>query len=112
MASDDRVHRAEPGLEVSPFHADLEFVREDGRERTSFPRFGFTESPLPRQPIPEKYPHADESYIRPKDSTRNPFGLRPVTFGLLIALVTLIIVGAAVGGGLGGSLAASKKQCK
>ena len=43
---------------------------------------------------------------------RNPWGLSPLMFGLLVALITLIIVGAALGGGLGGSLASAQKKNK
>jgi hypothetical protein len=48
---------------------------------------------------------------------RNPWGLRPLTFGLLIALITSIVVGAVVGGGVGGALSSSnhskyeERQC-
>lgn len=41
---------------------------------------------------------------------RNPWGLSPLMFGLLVALITLIVVGAALGGGLGGSLASAQKK--
>ena len=37
-----------------------------------------------------------------------PFGLRYLTFGALIALLTLLIVGGALGGGLGSSLATAR----
>ncbi|KAI1767700.1 hypothetical protein GGR53DRAFT_481316 [Hypoxylon sp. FL1150] len=40
----------------------------------------------------------------------NPFGLSPLAFGTLIALVTTLIVGAAIGGGLGSALA-KKGHC-
>lgn len=39
---------------------------------------------------------------------RYPFGLGPLAFGGLVALVTAIIVGAAVGGGVGGTLASCR----
>lgn len=38
---------------------------------------------------------------------RNPFGLKPLAFGLLVAAITALIVGAAVGGGVGGTLSKS-----
>lgn len=38
---------------------------------------------------------------------RNPWGLGPLAFGLLIASITAIVVGAAVGGGVGGALSSS-----
>lgn len=43
----------------------------------------------------------------PRDDARKseiPFGLRPLTFGVLVALITAVVVGAAVGGGVGGAL--------
>ena len=38
---------------------------------------------------------------------RNPFGLKPLAFGLLVAAITALVVGAAVGGGVGGTLSKS-----
>ncbi|KAI4862215.1 hypothetical protein F4820DRAFT_431226 [Hypoxylon rubiginosum] len=40
----------------------------------------------------------------------NPFGLRRLAFGALIALVTALIVGAAMGGGLGSAIT-KKEEC-
>jgi hypothetical protein len=42
--------------------------------------------------------------------TGNPFGLRAPAFGLLVALATLVVVGAALGGGLGGALASERSK--
>src|ERR1700722_5107913 len=42
--------------------------------------------------------------------TGNPFGLRAPAFGLLVALATLVVVGAALGGGLGGALAGERSK--
>jgi hypothetical protein len=42
--------------------------------------------------------------------TGNPFGLRAPAFGLLVALATLVVVGAALGGGLGGALASEHSK--
>ncbi|KIX08058.1 uncharacterized protein Z518_02713 [Rhinocladiella mackenziei CBS 650.93] len=41
----------------------------------------------------------------------NPFGLRPFWFGVLTAIVTMIVVGAAIGGGVGAALADSSSKC-
>jgi len=38
---------------------------------------------------------------------RNPFGLKPLAFGLLVAAITALVVGATVGGGVGGALSKS-----
>lgn len=40
----------------------------------------------------------------------NPFGLSPLLFGLLVAALAAIIVGAAVGGGLAGTLGSCRSQ--
>jgi hypothetical protein len=40
----------------------------------------------------------------------NPFGLRPLWFGILIAVITTVVVGAAIAGGLGGTMANSSSQ--
>lgn len=61
---------------------------------------------------------ATDDYFYPNGSSkrrvhpqrRNPFGLNPLAFGALIALITALIVGAAVGGGLGAILA-GKEEC-
>jgi hypothetical protein len=42
--------------------------------------------------------------------TGNPFGLQAPAFGLLVALATLVVVGAALGGGLGGALANERSK--
>jgi hypothetical protein len=36
--------------------------------------------------------------------SRNPFGLSPAMFGLLVAVLTAIVVGGAVGGGVGSQI--------
>ena len=61
----------------------------------------------PRSPVKE-----DEASpgIPPNGSAqarRNPFGLKPLAFGALVATITALIVGAAVGGGVGGALSKS-----
>lgn len=40
----------------------------------------------------------------------NPFGLRPLWFGILIATITTIIVGVAIGAGIGGAMARSSPK--
>lgn len=43
-----------------------------------------------------------------RSSWHYPWGLRPLWFGILIAIVTTIAVGAIVGGAVGGAMAHSK----
>jgi hypothetical protein len=54
-----------------------------------------------------RYPGPEPECVDHKCKTEHqiPFGLRPLAFGGLVALATLIVVGAAVGGGLGSALA-------
>lgn len=42
-----------------------------------------------------------------QSSSRNPWGLSPLVFGLLVALVTAVIIGGAVGGGVGSQIKSS-----
>jgi hypothetical protein len=55
---------------------------------------------------------SNESYRRnsKRSGHKVPFGLRPLVFGALVALVTLIVVGAALGGGLGSGLATARRH--
>lgn len=41
---------------------------------------------------------------------RNPFGLSPLAFGLLVGSVVAIVMAAALGGGIGGALASCNSQ--
>jgi len=43
-------------------------------------------------------------------TSRNPFGLSPLVFGIAIALVTSVVLGAALGGGLGSAIHSSSKE--
>ena len=72
----------------------------------------------------EKIPYIDTNYRVPKTdgegigdrvkdphkSQQNPFGLRPLWFGTLIATVTAITVAAVVGGAVGGAMAGSSAK--
>jgi hypothetical protein len=40
----------------------------------------------------------------------NPCGLRPLWFGILIAIITTVVVGAAIGGSIGGTMANSSSK--
>jgi hypothetical protein len=62
--------------------------------------------PTHMQDFESKY----DTYPPPQPPLRCPFGLTPLAFGSLVALVTMIIVGATVGGGLGGTLATCRAQ--
>ena len=55
---------------------------------------------------------ANEKDVADREDKRRsvmPFGLRPWTFGLLIALATAVVVGVLVGGPLGAALAKANK---
>lgn len=56
------------------------------------------------------FPPEASSPRRVHPQRRNPFGLKPLAFAALVALITALIVGAAVGGGLGAVLA-GKEEC-
>jgi len=64
----------------------------------------------------DKQAQAENSYqayehnFQPHNRSRNPFGLGPLAFGGLVALLTAILIGTAVGGGLASSLASCNKQ--
>ena len=61
---------------------------------------------------PEVYhqPAAAGAHVQPQ--RRNPWGLSPLAFGLLVGGITAVIMAAALGGGIGGALAScnSKKS--
>ncbi|ETI24544.1 hypothetical protein G647_03913 [Cladophialophora carrionii CBS 160.54] len=46
----------------------------------------------------------------PQTPKRNPWGLSPLAFGLLVAAVTAVIVGAAVGGGVAGAMSGNDSK--
>lgn len=62
-------------------------------------------------PIIEEANPSNVSQQQESPEHRNPFGLTPLAFGVLVALVTASIVGAAIGGGLGGALG-NKEKCQ
>jgi hypothetical protein len=53
-------------------------------------------------------PEAGQSI--PEKHKRNPWGLSPLAFGLLIAGLTAVIVGGAVGGGVAGAMSGNDKD--
>jgi hypothetical protein len=86
----------------------------DPSARTPVPSYGApstTQDGMSQYPSEDGNKHLTEvgGISKPR---RNPWGLSPLMFGLLVALITLIIVGAALGGGLGGSLASAQKKNK
>lgn len=109
------------GLEVSEAPSGLE---------VGLPPSQGTSNPSARKPVPSyggpsttqdgmsQYPSEDGNKYRIEvgggvsKPRRNPWDLSPLMFGLLVALITLIIVGSAFGGGLGGSLASAQKKNK
>jgi hypothetical protein len=62
--------------------------------------------------VPAMLPSSENAHCdSPSRQRRNPGGLGPLAFGLLVSLNTMIVVGAAVGGGVGGLAASRKIQC-
>lgn len=66
----------------------------------------------PRSPIKGKTypiipPHSTLDHASSVQAKRNPFGVKPLSFGVLVATITAIIIRAAVGGGIGGILSKS-----
>src|ERR1700722_1454376 len=110
-------------------HSRLEVSEVPSGLEVGLPPSQGTSNPSARKPVPSygapsttqdgvsQYPSEDgNKYLTeagdiPKPR-RNPWGLSPLMFGLLVALITLIIVGAALGGGLGGCLASAQKKNK
>ena len=80
------VNRQQEGLEVrQPFVTDKQSLRAYNAEP-------FTQS------------RASER------TNRNPWGLRPLAFGLLVGIITAVVVGAAVGGGVAGNSTSHKES--
>ena len=97
---DDGLHvwRPQPGLE---FNSDQISAKQSGRHD--------------EQPV-SSYHHSDDFHgdgktgkTYQKRTSRNPFGLSPLLFGLLVALVTAIITGGAIGGGVGSQIKSSSE---
>jgi hypothetical protein len=65
----------------------------------------------PQYPYHDAYSPSTQRFVPQSEQPvqqlqkRNPWGLSPFAFGLLVAAITAVIVGGAVGGGLGGALA-------
>jgi len=99
-------------------HSKLEVSEVPSGLEVGLPPSQGTSNPSARRPVPSyaapsttqdgnKYLSEAGGISKPR---RNPWGLSPLMFGLLVALITLVIVGAALGGGLGGSLASAQKK--
>src|SRR5271169_4456836 len=96
----------EEGLEVIRQHEGLHHI-------TDQPDYsGLQHKPQPYAPAPAPPSVGDQKTPQNASARGNPFGLGPLTFGLLIALVTSIVVGAAVGGGVGGALSSSSHSSR
>src|ERR1700733_11146656 len=108
-------------------HSNLEASEVPSGLEVGLPPSQGTSNPSARRPAPSytapstaqdgmsQYPSEDgNKYLSEAGGISkprpNPWGLSPLMFGLLVALTTLIIVGAALGGGLGGSLASAQKK--
>lgn len=107
MASYNPSRQQDDGLHVWRPQAGLEFDSDqNGAKRPDH---------HDEQPV-SSYHHSDDfhddgktSKTYPKRTSRNPFGLSPLLFGLLVALVTAIITGGAVGGGVGSQIKSSSE---
>lgn len=60
--------------------------------------------------VPQQQPNAEEKEEKEKKVHRYPFGLRPLWFGIIIAIVTTIIVAAVVGGIVAATVKPSSKS--
>lgn len=47
---------------------------------------------------------AQQEFAPQEQQKRNPWGMSPLAFGLLVALITALVVGGAVGGGVAGAM--------
>ena len=86
-------------LEDSNYSSLPEHRPYAGLEAVTEPRYSSKEA---HENVPYHPPAPEEP------TSRNPFGLSPVLFGLLVGLITAVIVGGAVGGGVGGALSSRK----
>jgi|ERR1700722_13953658 hypothetical protein len=107
MTSYDPPSQQDDGLHVWRPQPGLEFdSNQNGAKRSS----RHDEQPAPSSHHSNGF-HDDgkTSKTYPKKTSRNPFGLSPLLFGLLVALVTAIITGGAVGGGVGSQIKSSSE---
>ena len=91
--ADPRQHLYEEGLEVNRQHEGLEVNQSFVADKPPSTNYG---------------PELRVARRQSERSSRNPWGLGPVAFGLLIGIITAIFVGAAVGGGVAGSMKSRK----
>ena len=87
-------HSSQPDLEV-------DLTRDSSKSRFLNEQEKYTQNSLQ----PEAEEHDGLTRVASRSKTfAVPFGLRPLTFGVLIALGTAIMVGGIVGGAVGGVL--------
>lgn len=85
------------GLEVDPDASAPELVHQyDPYDQTKCYGASAQDHPCPYPDQPEQKP-------------KGPFGTSFLTFGILVAAITAIVVGGALGGGLGAALAKCQK---
>jgi hypothetical protein len=67
--------------------------------------------PAVTQPFLQHQSHTDLTTVEDHSNkvSRNPWGLSPLLFGCLVALVTALVVGGAIGGGLGSAIKPAQK---
>ena len=104
------------GLEVNDQAPGLEYagLQQEGLQFRQAPPFNTkpqnTQEPRSKEPYEQTSTTRsgrNSNWQRDGAERRNPWGLSPLMFGLLIALTTMIVVGAIVGGGVGGALSSS-----
>lgn len=91
----------------SPYEEGLELNREF--EGLQYQAGGAAKQPglqYKDEPHNSPYRQSDENRHSTNGTTqrRNPWGLGPLMFGLLVVAVTALVVGAAVGGGMSGAI--------
>lgn len=63
----------------------------------------------PQTPYQYQDPTAMQHMYEPQEQQkRNPWGLSPLAFGVMVALITALVVGGAVGGGVAGAMSGNK----
>jgi hypothetical protein len=107
MASYNRPGQQDDGLHVWRPQQGLEFDSDQNGAKRS----GYHD----KQPV-SSHDHSDAFHddnetgkTHQKETSRTPFGLSPLLFGLLVALGTAIIIGGAVGGGVGSQIKPSSE---
>ena len=106
MSSDGTGHQQDDGLHVWRPQPGLEY--NSGQNDTD--RSGDKQLVSSGRHVEDFHGDGKSSTPYQKTISRNPFGLSPLLFGLLVAPVTAIITGGAVGGGVGSQIKSSSSE--